>query len=150
MSPNQPRQVSNPNQVADLFGFNQQKRQPKLPLKLHVLTVGASGYSFASLRDLEREFGIKNEFFSRVIRGLKKSRRVAEIIRTRWGVSIDECIAIYREHRERLSMGNPVTMAEAEEFAMQVRFRRSSISDYSQFVSNTANLRNALRGMVAC
>lgn len=98
-------------------------RGPKLPLKLQVLAKPGRRIS-----DLARKFGLNRQHVNSVIVGKYNSARVDSILKNEWGISVEEARSIYKEHKERIALGNPVTAREAFEWKTKVSFRQATQS----------------------
>lgn len=98
-------------------------RGPKLPLKLQVLAKPGKRIS-----DLAKRNGIAQPHVNMVVKGKYNSARVDSILQTEWGISVEEARSIYKEHKERIALGNPVTAREAFEWKTKVSFRQATQS----------------------
>ena len=107
------------------------KKERVLPIKLRVLTgVGEDnlgnesfGYGHKSLSALAKKHGVKRQDLSAVIHGRRQTPKLCRILVIEWRLSIKEIREIVREDRERKKNGQPVTLAEAQEFYDWVRCR---------------------------
>lgn len=98
-------------------------RGPKLPLKLQVLAKPGKRIS-----DLAKRNDLNQGHFQKVVLGKYNSSRVDSILKTEWGISVEEARSIYKEHKERIALGNPVTAREAFEWKTKVSFRQATQS----------------------
>ncbi|MBM9546124.1 hypothetical protein JWG40_03800 [Leptospira sp. 201903074] len=68
---------------------------------------------------------VSHSLISKVLNGHKTSSRVDSILQAEWGITIEEARSIYKEHRERMESGNPVTTREAFEFKQSINYRQA-------------------------
>ncbi|EMK12902.1 MULTISPECIES: hypothetical protein [Leptospira] len=77
---------------------------------------------------MSRKHGLSQEFFSRVLHGRKKSKRVEQIIFDEWGITVLEFQQLTRDWLDRRANGQTYTQSEIAEFGDRVRARRLGIS----------------------
>ncbi|MBE7413620.1 MAG: hypothetical protein L6Q54_06275 [Leptospiraceae bacterium] len=96
---------------------------------------------YNSTHALAKKHSIARETISRVLHGRKKSKRVEEIIRKEWGISIAEFQAVTRDWLDRKARGLYYTEEEIKSFADQVRARKMGKS-----VEELQEIRNQIFG----
>ncbi|MBE7413383.1 MAG: hypothetical protein HS129_15205 [Leptospiraceae bacterium] len=80
-----------------------------LPEKLRFLMWGKPRKTISALSN---KYSLSKEIFSKVIKGIKKSKRIESILQDEWGLSLSEIREIILEHIQRLESGNPISDEE--------------------------------------
>ncbi|PJZ43661.1 hypothetical protein, partial [Leptospira brenneri] len=93
-------------------------RGPKLPLKLQLFAKPGK-----RIGDLAEKNNLSRINIRMVLAGEYNSSRVDSILQAEWGITVEEARNIYREHKERIAAGNPVTTREAFEFKQSINYR---------------------------
>ncbi|PJZ43705.1 hypothetical protein [Leptospira brenneri] len=93
-------------------------RGPKLPIKLQALAKSGKRFS-----DIAKRNNLDRTHILKVVSGNYNSSRVDKILQTEWGITVEEARSIYKEHKERMESGNPVTTREAFEFKQSINYR---------------------------
>lgn len=101
-------------------------RGRRLPSKLRMIVGSKEGIK--TLSAIAKRHKVDQGHLSHTIQGHRNTPRLITIIEQEWGLPIQEIRDIYREHKERLSAGNPVTMQEARQWYSQKHIRSQADS----------------------